>query len=86
MRSRSRLVSFCSDLCLMVLLGAVFAASCAAFARSMILAKPRFAEGAPFAVEGGVGVNVDPGLCFDTASCMGRRWLRDVPGLIAGAC
>ena len=70
----------------MVLLGAVFAASCAAFARSMILAKPRFAGGAPFAVEGGVGVDADPGLGFDTAFCKGRRWLGDAPGLIVGAC
>ena len=72
----------------MVLLGAVFAASCAAFARSMILAKPRFAGGAPFAVEGGVGEDVDPGpgADFDTAFCTGRRWLGDAPDLTTGAC
>lgn len=61
-------------LCLMLLDGAVFAASCAAFARSIILAKPRLAGAGPFAVEGGVGEDVNAGLGvgFDVTFCVGR--------------
>lgn len=64
MRRRSRRESVSEGFaCLMLLVGAVFAASCAAFARSMMLAKPRLAGGAPFAVDGGVGEEVAP--CFE---------------------
>ena len=55
-RNRSRFVILSTGLCLIPLGPAVFAASCAALAFSIIEAKPRFAGSGPLAVEGGVGV------------------------------
>lgn len=66
----------------------VFAASCAAFARSMMLAKPRLAGGAPFAVDGGVGDDVNPGLGIglDVECCAGRCGSEEELGLEVELC
>jgi hypothetical protein len=66
----------------------VFAASCAAFARSMILAKPRLAGGAPFAADGGVSDNVDPclGAGLDVECWIGRCGPEEELGLEVVIC
>ena len=66
----------------------VFATSCAALARSMILAKPRLADGAPFAVDGGVGDDVVPGfgIDLDVGCCVDRCGPEDEIGLEVELC